>query len=86
MKQTLFNFILQCLKVLRSCKEMAKDLSLPCKGTNHVFKSTRGNKDYHNRLDSMAQNIILGALLLGKFSEAFQMSEDFQQEARMVFF
>lgn len=86
MKQTLFNFTLQCLKVSRSCKEMIKDLSLPCKGTNHVFKSTRGNKDHHNLLDSMAQNIILGALLLVKFSEAFQMSEGFQQEALMFFF
>lgn len=78
MKRTPLSFTLQCLKFLRSCKKIAKALSLL---RSHVFKGTRGNKGRYNWLDSWTQNIILGALLLSEFSEAFQMTDGFQHQA-----
>lgn len=85
MKPLPFNFTLQCPKVLRSCKKTAKGLSSPCKRTSYVFRGTEGDKEHHNCLDSLAQNIILGALLLSKFSESFQMSKGFHHQFLIAF-
>lgn len=78
MKETLSNFTFQCPTVLRTSKKMAKALSLPCEGSSALFSEALGARRNHcNHLDSLSLNVILGTLLLSKFMDSFQLSEDF---------